>query len=214
MADVKEVLDTTIENTEEVTEKENANSETNTESTVEAQKDDKATETKEEVNIDEIIEKALEKKERAMLKSIFKQQGVKDDDIESKIAEYKEKTAEKKEDVIAVKDAEIEALKKSIETSKAIILKKAVAGRISAAGIDAEKAELFSKLVDTSKFKVSDDFDVDTKKIDEAIQEVLNKVPEFSKKTEAGIKYGVQKKAESVSNKKTYSIADALRASL
>ena len=170
------------------------------------EKDDK----KEEINIDEIVNKALEKKEKAMLKSIFKQQGVPDDQIDAKIAEYKEQLEGKKEDKLAAKEAELKILQDNLERSKNIILNREILTATIAAGVDPAKAELFTKLVDRSGLGVGDDFSVNSEKINKAISSVLEKVPEFKRVQETGLKFGTQKQVTNDNNKKTYSLRDGI----
>ena len=183
----------------------------------EAQKDDKAPapekeEKKEEkINIDEIVNKALEKKEKAMLRSIFKQQGVADDQIDEKIAEYKEQLAGKKEDQIAVKDAELKELQATLEKSKAVILDREIMTSVIAAGVDPVKAELFVRLVDREGLTVGDDFKVNAEAINKAISSVLEKVPEFKLQKENGLKFGTQKQVTDTNNtRKSYSLRDGI----
>lgn len=180
----------------------------------EAQKDNQASAEKEikkeEINIDEIVNKALEKKEKAMLKSIFKQQGVPEDQIDAKIAEYKEQLEGKKEDKLAAKEAELKILQDNLEKSKNIILNREILTATIAAGVDPVKAELFAKLVDREGLTVGDDFSVNHEKINKAISSVLEKVPEFKKAPESGLKFGTQKQVTNDNNKKTYSLRDGI----
>lgn len=167
--------------------------------------------TKEEINIDEIVNKALEKKEKAMLKSIFKQQGVPEDQIDAKIAEYKEQLEGKKEDKLAAKEAELKILQDNLERSKNIILNREILTATIAAGVDPAKAELFTKLIDRSGLKVGDDFSVNSEAINKAISSVLEKVPEFKRVQEtSGLKFGTQKQVTNQDNKKTYSLRDGI----
>ena len=181
----------------------------------EVQKDKQAPaaekDTKEEINIDEIVNKALEKKEKAMLKSIFKQQGVPEDQIDAKIAEYKEQLEGKKEDKLAAKEAELKILQDNLERSKNIILNREILTATIAAGVDPAKAELFTKLIDRNSLTVADDFSVNLEKINKAISSVLEKVPEFKvQKETSGLKFGTQKQMTNDNNKKTYSLRDGI----
>ena len=200
---------------------ENATQEEKTQA-AETKPEDVKTEEKEEqetkapaIDIDEIVNKALDKKEKSILKSIFKQQGVKDEDIEGKIAEYKKAQEGTLEDKLAKKDEEIKAATEAAEKAREAIKSAAIASEIAKAGISEKKAELFAKLIDATTVTVNDNFAVDTTGLKKRINEILETVPEFKEvKKETGIKIGAQKQIEQENAKRSYSLRDGVRATI
>ena len=214
--DNTENKDVTVEKNDEVKE-EKKTEETKEEGSTDGEKETKKEETKTpEINIDEIVSKALDKKEKAMLKSIFKQQGVADEDIEAKIAEYKKAQEGTLEDKLAKKDEEIKQAIEAAEKAKDAIKAAAVKTAILGAGIPAKKADIFAKLIDLTAVKVNDDLTVDVEAIKKQINKILEDVPEFKEtKTEQGIKFGVQKQIDASDNgKKSYSLRDGVKATI
>lgn len=157
-------------------------------------------------NIETAIEKGKEQKENAILKSYFKQQGMEEAEIQEAIKAWKDAKAQKaleeenaKKEAEAQKDQAIKDAEAKAEAAMNLLKQEKMTYAVEkiaiTLGADPAKLSLVSKLVDTSKITIDDNYMVDEASAKQAIEAVLELVPEFKQSpvTNTGFKFGATK---------------------
>lgn len=136
------------------------------------------------------IDKGVQQKESAVLKSFFAQQGLTEEEVTAAMTAYKQskQTAAQKE------KEDADNMKKENEQLKAQILQSkidsVVLAKATELGIDASKVSYVQKLAELKDI-VNDKDEIDEAKVKSALEDVLKNVPEF-KAASAGASTGFQ----------------------
>ena len=126
--------------------------------------------------IESMVNKGIQSKENAVLKSYFEQQGLSEDEVKAAIGAYKQDKANKAHE----KETAFETMKAENETLKAQIRENALNNKAIAMaldmGVDRATAPYLVKMADLSK-AVNESGEVDESAVKTAFETVLKDVP-------------------------------------
>lgn len=125
--------------------------------------------------LEEIINKGIQTKESAILKSYFQQMGMSEEEVKTAVDEYKSNKAKNEEAKKNDNDnlaKELQELKNSLKAEK---LNSSINNVAYSLGLDAKSLKAVNKLADFSD--IYTDGKVDEDKIRESINNVLNEYP-------------------------------------